>query len=75
MREMRINSSIEVIYIWTVASSLSDGFRWFPLIIVGYHWLSLITSWSFYLETVGKSLTNIFANVLEMIACLHVFIQ
>ena len=43
---MRINSSIEVVYIWTIAFSLSDtlsgGFRWFPWVIFGYRWLSLV---------------------------------
>ena len=38
-----INSSIEVVYIWTIAGSLSDtlsgGFRWLSLVIAGYPWL------------------------------------
>ena len=38
-RVMRINSSMEVVFIWTIAGSLSDtlsgGFRWFPLVILG----------------------------------------
>jgi hypothetical protein len=36
---MRINSSIEVVYIWTIAGSLSDGFHWIPLVIAGDPWL------------------------------------
>ena len=39
MRVMRINSSIDVLYIWTIVGSLSRGFRWFPLVIAGYPWL------------------------------------
>ena len=43
MRVMRMNSSIEVVYIWTIAGSLSfslsGGFRWFPLVTAGYPWL------------------------------------
>ena len=43
MRVMRIYSSIEVVYIWTIAGSLSvEPFRWFPLVILGYCWLSLV---------------------------------
>ena len=40
MRVIRINSSIEVVYFWTIANSLSDtlsaGFRWLTLVIAGY---------------------------------------
>jgi hypothetical protein len=36
---MRINSFIEVVYIWTIAGSLSAGFPWLPLDIAGYPWL------------------------------------
>ena len=43
MRVMRINSSIYVVYIWTIAGSLPDtlsgGFRWFPFVILGHPWL------------------------------------
>ena len=43
MRVMRINSSIEVEYIWTIAGSLSvQPFRWFPLVSSGFPWLSLV---------------------------------
>ena len=48
LRVMRINYSIEVVYIWTIAGPLSDtlsgGFRWLSLVIAGYPWLSLVTS-------------------------------
>ena len=43
-KTMRINSSIEVVYIWTIAGSLSGGFPW----------LSLVTSWSFYLAATAE---------------------
>ena len=41
-----INSSIEVVYIWTIAGFLSNthssGFRWFLVVSCGFRWLSLI---------------------------------
>jgi hypothetical protein len=47
-RVMRINSSMEVVFIWTIAGSLSDtlsgGFLWLSLVIACYSWLSLVTS-------------------------------
>ena len=43
---MLINSPFEVVYIWTIAGSLSDtlsgGFRWLSLVIAVYTWLSLV---------------------------------
>ena len=38
--------------------SLSGGFRWFPLVILGYRWLSLVTSWSFYLAATAENFCN-----------------
>ena len=39
---MPINSSIEVVYIWTIAGSFSDtlssGVPWLSLVIAGYRW-------------------------------------
>ena len=43
MHVMRMYSSIEVIYIWTIAGFLSiQPFRWFPLVSLGYPWLRLV---------------------------------
>ena len=43
MRVMCIYSSIEVVYIWTIAPfSLSGGFWWFPVVSTGFPWLSLV---------------------------------
>ena len=40
---MCIYSSIEVVYIWTIAPfSLSGGFWWFPVVSTGFPWLSLV---------------------------------
>ena len=36
---MRINSSIQVVYIWNIASSLSDGYPWLSLVILCFPWL------------------------------------
>ena len=49
MRAMSINSSIGVVIIWTIAGSLR-----FPLVILGYTWLYLVTSWSFYLAATAE---------------------
>ena len=42
MHVMRINSSIEVFYIWTIAGYLSCGYPWLLLDILGYRWLSFV---------------------------------
>ena len=58
MRVMCINSSIVVIYIWTIAGSLSNtlygGFPWLALLIAGHPWLSLVTSRLFYLAATAE---------------------
>ena len=47
VKTMRVNSSFEVVYVYLDYRWLP--FRWFPMAILGYRWLSLGTSRSFYL--------------------------
>ena len=57
MRVMRINSSIEVVYIWTIAGSL--GYPWLSLVIPGYLMVILTgRDCRRFLQIMGKIIAN-----------------